>query len=120
MTSEDFQNGSSAAPRWRQSPSAPGDMRTFGGESRLHRLLGGAPVAVGMRLLVVSLIVGAGLVWLDLRPADVFDGVLRFCHRLWMLGFDGLRDFGSYIAAGAIIVVPVWIVLRLLAVRPFR
>ena len=119
MTSDDWR-GETSAPRWRQSPGEPRDLRGPTGEGRLHRLLGGAPLAVALRLLVVSLIVGACLVWLDLRPADVFDGLVRFARRLWMLGFDGLRDFGSYIVAGAVIVIPVWIVLRLLAIRPAR
>ena len=114
----DERPGASSAPRWRQSP--PGDPRGRFGESRLHRLLGGAPLAVFLRLVVVSLVVGACLVWLDLRPMDLVDGAVRVVRRLWALGFDGLREFGSYILAGAVIVVPVWIVLRLMAIRPPR
>jgi hypothetical protein len=34
-----------------------------------------------------------------------------------MLGFDSLREIGAYIIAGAVIVVPVWFVLRLMNMR---
>ena len=117
MTSDLHGDPAATAPRWRQTQRG---IPPAAGESRLHRLLGGAPLAVLMRLVVVSLLVGACLVWLDLRPADIFAGVIRFAQRLWALGFDGLREFGTYILAGAAIVVPIWIVLRLLAIRPVR
>ncbi len=83
----------------------------------LHRFLGGSPLSVLVRLLVVSLVVGALLMWLDIHPIDIYYGVRRFAERIWMLGFDSFRDIGSYILAGAMIVVPVWLVLRLLNTR---
>ncbi|MDT2019820.1 DUF6460 domain-containing protein [Methylocella sp. CPCC 101449] len=80
----------------------------------LEQFIGGSPAAVAVRLLVVSLIVGALLMWLDIRPIDVFYGVQRFLTRLWNLGFDAVREVIIYVIAGAAIVIPVWIVLRLL------
>ena len=83
----------------------------------LHRFLGGAPLVVALRLAVVSLVVGALLMWLDIRPADVYRELSDLADRLWALGFRSVRDFGSYVVAGAIIVVPVWLVLRLFSYR---
>ncbi|MBN9081204.1 MAG: hypothetical protein BGP04_23260 [Rhizobiales bacterium 62-17] len=80
----------------------------------LEQFIGGSPAAVAVRLLVVSLIVGALLMWLDIRPIDVFYGLQRFLTRLWNLGFDAVREVITYVIAGAAIVIPVWIVLRLL------
>ena len=37
--------------------------------------------------------------------------------RLYNLGFRSLQDFGTYIVAGAVIVIPVWLVIRLLSFR---
>ncbi|MCC0003528.1 MAG: hypothetical protein H6871_11470 [Methylobacteriaceae bacterium] len=37
--------------------------------SALQRFIGGPPVAVFLRLLFVSLVVGALLVWMDIRPS---------------------------------------------------
>lgn len=93
------------------SPSAPA------GDAPLTRFLGGSPVSVLLRLLIVSFVVGALMVWLDIHPMDIYFGLRRFFHRIWMLGFDSIREIGSYILAGAMIVVPVWFVLRLMNLR---
>ncbi|MDH7797345.1 MULTISPECIES: DUF6460 domain-containing protein [unclassified Beijerinckia] len=82
--------------------------------NNVEQFLGGSPAAVVVRLLVVSLIVGALLMWLDIRPMDIFYGLQRFLTRLWNLGFDAVREVIQYVLAGAAIVIPVWIVLRLL------
>ena len=86
-------------------------------DSALRRFLGGAPLVVAARLVVVSLVVGALLMWLNIRPADVYRELSDLADRLWTLGFRSVRDFGAYIVAGAIIVVPVWLVLRLFSYR---
>ena len=86
----------------------------------LQRFLGGPPVAVFVRLLFVSLVVGALLVWLNIHPYDVFFWIQRFFNRLWMLGWDAVREAFEYIAAGAAIVVPVWLLMRLFNMRGAR
>ena len=96
-----------SAARWRQQQS----------DTPIRRFLGGSPIGVVIKLVLVSLIVGALLMWLNIRPADVFREITDLADRLWALGFRSLRDFGNYIAAGAAIVVPVWLVLRLLSYR---
>ena len=83
----------------------------------LHRLFGGEPLAVLLRLLVVSLIVGALLMWLDIHPRDVIRGFENFFLRIWNMGFEAVRELAQYVIAGAVIVVPVWIVMRLLSAR---
>jgi hypothetical protein len=83
----------------------------------LTRFLGGSPVAVFWRLLFVSLIVGAFLMWLDIRPADIFRGLTQLVNRIWGLGFDAIREVVDYILVGAVLVVPVWLALRLLNMR---
>ncbi len=85
--------------------------------STISRFLGGSPAAVFFRLLVVSLVVGALLMWLDIRPIDILHGIERFFRRIWFLGFDAIREVATYILAGAVIVVPIWFVLRLMNMR---
>ncbi len=97
--------GAADAWRWRR-PGSP-----------LNRFLGGTPVNVVLRLFFLSLIVGALLMWLDIKPADVIQGVLHFFHRIWAMGFNAVRELGNYLLAGALIVVPIWLVLRLLNTR---
>ncbi|HET6379125.1 MAG TPA: DUF6460 domain-containing protein [Methylocella sp.] len=89
-------------------------------ETALYRFLGGAPGPVFLRLLFVSLIVGAFLMWLDIRPLDIFHAITSLIDRIWALGFDAIREIFDYIFAGAAIVVPVWLVLRLLNMRSAR
>ncbi len=85
--------------------------------SALQRIIGGPPTAVFVRLLFVSLIVGALLVWLDIRPFEVFHALQRFVNKLWLMGWDAVREVAQYILAGAAIVLPVWLVMRLFNMR---
>ena len=102
-------------PYWTQS--APAARWRDQNASALHRFLGGTPLGVAVKLLVVSFIVGALLMWLHISPADVIEEMGDLLNRLYALGFRSLRDFGTYLAAGAVIVLPVWLVLRLLSYR---
>lgn len=85
--------------------------------SGFERFLGGSPGMVALRLLVVSLVVGAILMWLDIRPDDIFYAIERFFQRIWRMGFAAIREIIAYIVVGAIIVVPVWFVLRLINMK---
>ena len=44
----------------------------------------------------------------------------QLVDRIWGLGFDAIREIADYIVAGAAIVVPVWLVLRLMNMRNTR
>lgn len=103
-------------PTWTSSAPQPNQWRRPP-ETALSRFLGGSPVGVFTRLFFLSLIVGALLLWLDIRPIDIFQGLLRFINRIWALGFDALREIGEYLVAGAVIVIPAWLVLRLFSMR---
>ncbi len=85
-------------------------------ENALERFLGGSPAAVFVKLLFVSLVVGALLMWLDIRPADIFRGIQEFINRIYALGFGAVREVVNYVVAGAVIVVPAWFILRVLNV----
>jgi len=86
-------------------------------QSGLDRFLGGSPGVVFARLLVLSLLVGFFLVWLDIRPIEVLLGLRHVFERLWAAGFDAVREVGSYVAAGAVLVVPVWLLVRLFSMK---
>ena len=104
-------------PYWNQSAPSRWPAQQ---DTRLRRFLGGSPLAVLVKLILVSLIVGALLMWLNIRPADVFRMLSNLADRLWSLGFDAIREFGTYIVAGAAIVLPVWLILRILSYRAPR
>ena len=88
--------------------------------SPANRLFGGPPLTVLLRLVFVSLVVGALLMWLDVDPMAVVQGCIRAAERLWAMGFAAFGQAGQYILAGAVIVVPVWFVMRLLTYRGAR
>ncbi len=82
--------------------------------STVVRFVGGSPVAVLLRLIVVSFVVGFLLDAFGLDPATLIDEVARTARRIVEYGFSDLRLFGRMLLTGAMVVVPVWIILRLL------
>jgi hypothetical protein len=88
--------------------------RPMASKNAFEDFLGGPPLAVAVRLLFISLVVGALLMWLELRPIDILRGVQAFFDRIYQLGFGAVKEVASYVIAGAVFVVPAWLVLRLL------
>jgi len=84
---------------------------------RIERFLGGSPLGVLVRLLFISLLVGAAMAFLGLSPPALFDAAARFVRSLGDLGFGALREVGQWIIGGALIVVPLWLLSRLFAAR---
>ncbi|MCU0831240.1 MAG: DUF6460 domain-containing protein [Rhizobiaceae bacterium] len=85
--------------------------------SAFARMLGDSPLRVAVKLLIASLLVGIVLAALDWTPRDVYARVIDLFVSLWEAGFEALGRFGEYVLLGAAIVIPVFIVVRLLSVR---
>ncbi len=83
-------------------------------KNALENFLGGSPINVAVRLFFISLVVGALLMWLELRPIDILRGVQAFFDRIYHLGFGAVKELVSYVLAGAVFVIPAWLVLRLM------
>jgi Domain of unknown function (DUF6460) len=83
-------------------------------DTQLQRFLGGSPASVIVRLLVISLIVGAGMVYFNLTPRDLLESVRRLFENLLGSGLESLRTILLYVAYGAMVVVPIFIIVRLL------
>ncbi|RYC31194.1 hypothetical protein D3273_14980 [Lichenibacterium minor] len=86
-------------------------------DSVATRFIGGSPLAVLIRLVAVSLIVGALMSWLGIDALDLLDDLQRAVGHLYGSGFAALRGLGGTVAAGAAVVLPVWLVLRVLSWR---
>lgn len=82
--------------------------------SSLQRFFGGAPGPVLVRLIFLSLVVGAFLAFLDVTPVDLLERLTRTVRALLGDGFAAVRRLGLWTAYGAIIVVPIWLLSRLL------
>ncbi len=83
----------------------------------VNRILGDSPLRVVLKLAVASFIVGMIMASLGLSPWDILLGAREFLLRLWNMGFAAIDQFLGYILLGAVIVVPIWIVIRLLNMR---
>jgi hypothetical protein len=84
----------------------------------MQKFLGGPPAAVLVKLVFLSIIVGVFLALFDLTPWDLFHTLRRLFDHVLNMGFEAVRDVARYFVYGAVIVIPIWIVLRLLrAVR---
>jgi hypothetical protein len=81
------------------------------------RFLGDSPVRALLKLIVASLIVGMIMATFGWSPYDVLYAARDFFVRLWNMGFSAIDQFVGYILLGAAIVIPAFIILRLLSLR---
>ena len=79
----------------------------------LTRFLGDTPLRVFVRLLVLSFIVGLVLSALGISPYDVYDWIRAALLRIYDMGFDIFRNSFKYLVAGALVVVPLFLLARL-------
>jgi len=78
-----------------------------------HRFLGGPPLAVAGRLVLLSILVGVVLTAVGLDPWNIIDSVRELIVHVWNMGFDAVRWLWQYFLLGAVLVVPVWLIMRL-------
>lgn len=83
--------------------------------SNLQRFLGGSPGAVLVKLVFLSLLVGAFMAFLNVTPVGLFERILRILRDVLDLGFESFREVGRWILYGAMVVVPLWLLSRLFA-----
>ena len=79
----------------------------------MHRFLGGSPLAVAFRLILLSILVGVILAAIGLDPWNIIDSVRRLIVHIWNMGFDAVRWLWQYFLLGAVIVLPIWFLVRL-------
>ncbi|MDT3381091.1 DUF6460 domain-containing protein [Labrys portucalensis] len=84
----------------------------------LEKFMGGSVMGTIIKLVVVSVAVGLVLAWLDLTPWELLARLRHFLERLSAQGFGMIKDLFGYFLLGAVIVVPIWLVLRLLKSAP--
>lgn len=82
-------------------------------DGTVSKVLGGSPLGVLVRLVLVSILVGVILSAFGLDPFDIVRSIQRVIRTLWDLGFDAFRWLWRYFLLGAVIVIPVWILMRL-------
>lgn len=84
---------------------------------RVTRFLGDTPGRTLIKLLVISFIVGVVMNAMDWYPIDVYYWLRDFVLYLWNLGFAAFGNVGRYLVLGAMVVVPIFLVLRIFSYR---
>jgi hypothetical protein len=84
-------------------------------DSNMTRMLGGSPGAVLAKLVFLSILVGAFLSLFGLTPPDIIRGIKHIIDSILDLGFGAVREVLRYLVYGAVIVVPLWLLSRLLS-----
>ena len=80
-----------------------------------NRIFGGNPLAVILRLAIISLIVGIIMSALDIRPENLIYHVKLLVTRIYGLGFGAIEGVLGYLALGAVVVVPIWLIVRVVS-----
>jgi hypothetical protein len=78
------------------------------------KVFGGSPLGVLARLVLVSVLVGVVLSALGLDPFDIVRSIERLIRNIWNMGFDAVRWLWRYFLLGAVIVIPIWILVRVI------
>jgi len=79
----------------------------------VYRFFGGPPFAVIGRLVLLSILVGVILAAVGLDPWNIIESVRALIVHIWTMGFDIVRWLWRYFLLGAVIVVPIWLLVRL-------
>ena len=79
----------------------------------VSRFFGGPPLWVLARLALLSILVGVVLSVFGLDPFNILASLERFVQSIWNMGFDAVRWVWGYFLLGAVIVIPIWLIVRL-------
>ncbi len=88
--------------------------------SYVNRFFGGSPLSVIFRLVLLSILIGVILEVLGLDPWNIIDSLRRLVLRIWDMGFDALRWLWRYFLLGAAVVLPIWLIVRLMGLAKGR
>ena len=82
----------------------------------VNRFLGGPPLAVLGKLILLSILIGVILEVIGLDPWNIIESLKRLVLHIWDMGFDAVRWLWRYLLLGAAVVVPIWLVVRVMRV----
>lgn len=75
------------------------------------------PVSTIVQLIVWSVVVGVVFSALDITPRNLIDRLGFIMRRIYDLGFGAFHWALQYFLLGAVIVVPIWLLMRVLRGR---
>lgn len=86
-------------------------------DDTLKRFLGGSPLAVFIKLALLSILVGFVLTVFGLNPYNIIESIRSLIVSIYNLGFEAFDWLWRYLLLGAVIVVPIWLIMRVLQSR---
>jgi hypothetical protein len=79
----------------------------------LSRFFGGPPLSVLLRLVLLSILVGVILAAIGLDPLNIIRSIEKLFRSVWEMGWDAISWVWRYFLLGAVIVIPIWFIVRL-------
>lgn len=70
-----------------------------------------------LKLLIASLLVGLALDFFGVRPMDIIHDIPETMRKIYNKIIQFVNWGGKYVLLGAIVVVPVWILMNLTTIR---
>ncbi|MDB5522914.1 MAG: hypothetical protein JWM58_677 [Rhizobium sp.] len=80
----------------------------------VNRFLGDTPMRTIVKLVILCVVVGFVMNMFGFYPADILFWIRRAFYDLWHSGFAALGRVGDYLLLGAAVVIPVFIIIRIL------
>ncbi len=83
----------------------------------MRRFIGGSPFGVFIRLALLSILIGFVLTVLGLNPLNILWSIETLVRSIFNLGFDAIGWVWRYFLLGAAVVIPIWLIMRLVQSR---
>lgn len=83
-------------------------------DNGLTKFLGDSPGRTLVKLAVISFVVGIIMSALNFTPIEVWYAIEDFFIKIYQLGFDAIWRIARYFVWGAFIVVPIFLLMRLM------
>jgi hypothetical protein len=80
-----------------------------------NTIFGGNPLGVVIRLALISIVVGIVMKALGIDLRNFFDRLNELLRNLYDLGFDAFQWVIEYLLLGALVVVPIWLIARVVS-----
>jgi hypothetical protein len=83
------------------------------GSGSLNRFFGGSPIAVVLKLVLLSVVIGVLMSVLGLDAFAIIRSIERMIRGLFENFSDAIETITRWFLLGAVIVFPIWLLLRL-------
>lgn len=77
-----------------------------------NTIFGGNPLGVILRLALISIVVGIVMKALGIDLGNFFQRINELMRNIYDLGFGAIEWVLEYMLLGALVVVPIWLIAR--------